>query len=211
MNDMPLRKSWRWVGAFGPELMLCVGTARVGVLRRSWWAVWDGTRLHEGTRAPFGLSLERGTPIEASSDVAWTRKTPLRVTGNVLGHTLDAPGLLDESRGRHARRTSWLWSAGAGVTTDGRPVCWNLVAGMFEGECVVWVDGEPHHVGRLPFDGLDGVGELRFTPLAVRTHHENYLVLASDYEQPFGTFSGSLPIAGEIAGHGVMERHDALW
>ena len=76
---------------------------------------------------------------------------------------------------------------------------WNLVEGMFEGECVVWVDGEPHHVGRLPFDGLDGVGELRFTPLAARTHHENYLVLASDYEQPFGTFSGSLPIAGEIA------------
>ncbi len=211
MHRMPLRKSWRWVGAFGPELMLCVGTARVGVLRRSWWAVWDGTELHEGTRAPFSLSLSKGTPIEASSDVAWTRKTPLRVTGNVLGHTLDAPGLLDESRGRHARRTSWLWSAGAGMTADGRAVYWNLVAGMFEGECVVWVDGEPHRVGRLPFDGLDGVGELRFTPLAVRTHHENYVVLASDYEQPFGTFSGSLPVAGEIVGHGVMERHDALW
>ena len=33
--------------------MLCIGHARVGVLRRSWWAVWDGERLHEGTRDRF--------------------------------------------------------------------------------------------------------------------------------------------------------------
>jgi len=209
---MALRKSWRWIGAFDPSLMLCVGSARVGVLRRSWWAVWDGAALHEGKRAPFSLSLAHGTPIEAASDVAWTRKTPLRVTGTVLGRALDAPGLLDESRGRHARRTAWLWSAGAGVTTDGRPVYWNLVDGMFAGECCVWVDGTPHLVGTLPFDGLRGVGGLSFTPLASRAHRENYLVLMSDYEQPFGVFSGSLPVAGELArGHGVMERHEALW
>jgi hypothetical protein len=208
---MALRKSWRWIGAFAPELMLCVGSARVGMLRRSWWAVWDGVALREGTRAPFSLSLSQGAPIEASSDVAWTRKTPLRVTGSVFGHALDAPGLLDESHGRHARRTSWLWSAGAGVTTDGRPVYWNLVDGMFEGECCVWVDGVAHLVGTLPFNGLSGVGGLSFTALATRAHRENYLVLMSDYEQPFGMFTGSLPIAGEITGHGVMERHEALW
>ena len=172
-----------------------------------------GHELHEGTRAPFALSLcSAGTPIEASSGRRVdAQDAAARDRERARARRSTRPGLLDESRGRHARRTSWLWSAGAGVTTDGRPVYWNLVAGMFEGECVVWVDGEPHHVGRLPFDGLDGVGDLRFTPLAVRTHHENYLVLASDYEQPFGTFSGSLPIAGEIVGHGVMERHDALW
>jgi hypothetical protein len=209
---MALRKSWRWIGAFSPELMLCVATARVGWLRRSWWAVWDGTQLHEGTRAPFALSLERGTPIEASSDVAWTRKTPVAVRGTVLGREIDLPGLLDESGGRHARRTSWLWSAGAGVTADGRPAVWNLVEGMFEGECCVWVDGEPQLVGRLPFDGLDGVGDLRFTAVARRAARENYLVLKSDYEQPFGRFSGALPVAGELReGFGVMERHEALW
>src|ERR1700754_522143 len=139
---MSLRKSWRWTGAFSPELMLCVGTARVGVLRRSWWAVWDGRQLHEGQRAPFSLALQRGTAIEASSDVAWTRKTPLRVTGTVLGHALDAPGLLDESRGRHARHTAWTWSAGAG---DG--VVWNLVRGLHDAspsERTVWRDGVPH-------------------------------------------------------------------
>ena len=195
--------------------MLCIGHARVGVLRRSWWAVWDGERLHEGTRDRFDLSLERGTPIEVTTGPAWTRKTPLRVTGTVLGREIDLPGLLDESAGRHARRTSWMWSAGAGVAESGAQVVWNLVDGLHDGspsERTVWVDGVPHEVGPQPFDGLDGVGDLRFTAQAIRVAHENYVLLKSDYEQPFGTFTGSLPVAGPLrAGWGVMERHDALW
>ncbi|HET6548345.1 MAG TPA: DUF2804 family protein [Solirubrobacter sp.] len=209
---MALKKSWRWVGAFGPDVMLCVASARVGLLRRSWWAVWDGAALVQGTRAPFELSLERGEPIEATTGAAWTRKTPLRVRGTVLGRPIDAPGLLDESAGRHPRRTSWLWSAGAGVAESGAAVIWNLVEGMHDGERTVWVDGVPHHVGALPFDGLAGVGDLRFTALATRAARENYVLLRSDYEQPFGTFTGSLPVAGKLrAGWGVMERHEALW
>jgi len=194
--------------------MLCIGHARVGVLRRSWWAVWDGERLHEGTRDRFGLSLERGTPIEVTTGPAWTRKTPLRVTGEVLGRRIDAPGLLDESSGRHARRTAWRWSAGAGVAESGAQVVWNLVDGLHDGspsERTVWVDGEPHQVPHQPFDGLDGVGDLRFTALAARAKRENYLLLKSDYEQPFGTFEGELPVAGHVRGWGVMERHTALW
>jgi hypothetical protein len=209
---MPLRKSWRWIGAFGPDVMLCVAHARVGVLRRSWWAVWDGTQLHEGTRAPFELALDEGQAIEATTGPAWTRKTPLRVRGTVLGRELDLPGLLDESRGRHARRTSWLWSAGAGVTVDGVPVTWNLVEGMHPGENTVWVDGTPRLVDPPPFDGIAGVGELRFTALATRAKQENYLLIASDYQQPFGTFTGRVPTGEELAqGWGVMERHEALW
>ncbi|MDA0170384.1 DUF2804 domain-containing protein [Solirubrobacter taibaiensis] len=209
---MSLRKSWRWVGAFGPDLMLCVAHARVGLIPRSWWAVWDGSGLHEGTRAPFELELEHGEPIEATTGPAWTRKTPLRVRGTVLGREIDAAGLLDESHGRHARRTSWLWSAGAGVTVDGVPVTWNLVEGMHPGENTVWVDGAPHRVDPPPFDGIAGVGDLRFTTLATRAKKENYLVIASDYEQPFGTFTGRLPTGEELArGWGVMERHEALW
>lgn len=207
-----LKKSWRWIGAFGPDVMLCVAHARVGVLKRSWWAVWDGTTLHEGTKPPFELSLEHGTPIEATTGPAWTRKTPLRVRGTVLGTEIDAPGLLDESEGRHARRTSWLWSAGAGTTTGGRPVLWNLVDGMHPGERTVWIDGEPQHVPHQPFDGLHRVGDLRFTALATRAKRENHLVIASDYEQPFGTFTGTLPTGEALAeGYGVMERHEALW
>ena len=37
-------------------------------------------------------------------------------------------------------------------------------------------------------------------------------MIASDYEQPFGTFTGALPVAGALrAGWGVMERHEARW
>src|SRR4051794_23323629 len=130
---MPLRKSWRWIGAFGPDVMLCVAAARVGRLHRSWWAVWDGSQLREGTRVAelsparavvrdgdttLDLGWEGGTAVRADSPVAATVKTPLRVTGTVvLGDrriALDAPGLLDLSRGRHPRRTAWRWSAGAG-------------------------------------------------------------------------------------------------
>ena len=75
----------------------------------------------------------------------------------------------------------------------------------------MWVDGEPHELPALAFDGLDGVGDLRFVTQARRAKRENYLVIASDYEQPFGTFSGSLPVAGALHGWGVMERHEALW
>ena len=192
--------------------MLCVATAKVGPIRRSWWAVYDGTTLHEGAKAPFTLRTEPGTPIEATTGPTWTRKTPLRVTGTVLGTRIDAPGLLDESEGRHPRRTQWLWSAGAGLTVDGKGVIWNFVEGMHPGENTVWIEGIPHKVDPPAFDGLRRVGDLTFTALATRAKRENYLLIASDYEQPFGTFAGSLPIAGELAsGAGVMERHEALW
>ena len=44
---MPMRKDWTWIGGFGPELMLCAASVRVGPARSAWWAVWDGERLHE--------------------------------------------------------------------------------------------------------------------------------------------------------------------
>jgi len=49
-------KRWRYVGVYGPELMLCVGVAQVGPGRQSFWAVWDRAagRLHERTRLRRG-------------------------------------------------------------------------------------------------------------------------------------------------------------
>ena len=43
---MTMRKGWTWIGGFGPDLMLCAATARIGPARTAWWAVWDGERLH---------------------------------------------------------------------------------------------------------------------------------------------------------------------
>ena len=40
----------------------------------------------------------------------------------------------------------------------------------------------------------------------------NLLLLRSDYRQPFGVFSGTLPGGLELAeGYGVMEQHDVHW
>lgn len=48
-----LRKRWRYVGVFGPELLLCAARAHVGPLGQTFWAVVDradGSRMHERTR-----------------------------------------------------------------------------------------------------------------------------------------------------------------
>ena len=49
-------------------------------------------------------------------------------------------------------------------------------------------------------------------PGVMRARHDNLLIIRSDYEQPFGTFRGTLPGGVELAeGYGVMERHTAVW
>jgi hypothetical protein len=228
---MRTHKAWTWVGAFGPDLMLCAASARIGPARSSWWAVWDGERLHERSyrrAAPveatpervhvdgvLDLVVEPGAPWAVRTGPIWTRKRPARVRGLALGRQVDLPGLVDESAGRH-RSMQWWWSAGAGLLADERAVTWNLVDGLHDGvqgsERAVWIDGVPRHVPPQRFDGLRGVGELRFRALATRARRENLLLVASDYEQPFGVFTGSLPLGGELArGWGVMERHRVRW
>ena len=34
-------KAWRYVGVYGPELMICMASVRVGPARQAFWAVWD--------------------------------------------------------------------------------------------------------------------------------------------------------------------------
>ncbi|HEY3191085.1 MAG TPA: hypothetical protein VGJ70_26565, partial [Solirubrobacteraceae bacterium] len=41
LRDGRALKRWRYVGAFGERVMLCVGFARVLGLPQAWWAVWD--------------------------------------------------------------------------------------------------------------------------------------------------------------------------
>jgi hypothetical protein len=68
-------KRWRWVGAFGADLMLCAGDARIGPLRQRWWAIArpDGTLLERGSAlGSAGVELGRGPEGSLGS---------LRVTG----------------------------------------------------------------------------------------------------------------------------------
>lgn len=242
-------KSWRWVGCFGPEVLLCVASARIGPARVSWWAVWDREQrtLAERTahgRAGVELGAARVTvrdgpvridlALDASAaegvdtlsphgaEYAWTRKrggVPMRGWVSIGDRRLavDARGLVDDSAGYHARHTAWRWSAGVGTAQSGAAVAWNLVEGLHDdpraSERTVWVDGVAHEVGPAKFAAdLSAVGGLRFAAEAARARRERLIVVASDYEQPFGTFTGELPVAGVLReGFGVMERHRATW
>jgi hypothetical protein len=226
-------KTWTYVGAYGPDVMLCAARGRIGALPFAWWAVWDGRRLIEGrrgvavtadrvaVRGVLELTLSGGTPIEVVSphgrQYAWTRKRPVSARGQVAGRAVDLRGLTDESAGYHARHTAWRWSAGVGVAASGAEVVWNLVDGIHDAptgsERAVWIDGQPHEVPPVTFAAdLSAVAGLRFTAEATRARRENFLVVRSDYEQPFGRFAGELPGAGALReGWGVMERHEVWW
>jgi hypothetical protein len=230
------RKRWRWVGAFGPDTMACATRVSIGGVPVAWWVVWDGERLHERMHrrggpvrmepghvrtAGFDLRFEEGDGVEVVSphgrQYIWTRKQGgVPVRGTVLGRPFEGRACVDDTAGYHARETAWRWSVGVGVSESGANVAWNLVDGVHDGEPserTVWVDGTPHHVEPQAFAAdLSAVGGLRCEAVAVRARRERLGPFASDYEQPFGRFSGELPHAGPLrAGWGVMERHDVRW
>jgi hypothetical protein len=158
-------KRWRYVGVYGPELMLCVGDARVAGMPQRWWAIAlpDGT-LHERTTAGRGgvdlspsrvrvtagevsieLALEEGPGVEVASphgrSFIWTRKQgDARAVGRArVGErewAIDAAAFIDDSAGYHARHTAWRWSAGLGHGVGGERVAWNLVEGVHDGAAV---------------------------------------------------------------------------
>jgi hypothetical protein len=240
-------KAWIYAGVYGPELMACAATVRIGPLRQAFWAVWDRAagRLEQGTLfvrrdrvtvtptrlriAPAGLdlALSGGAAIEcvcpSGAEYAWTRKTAgVRAVGSFRGRPVDTLGVVDESAGYHTRHVDWRWSAGVGRLADGRAAAWNLVTGINDpptgSERAIWIDGvaeEPAPVVFAP--GLTAIAfadgaELRFAAEARRARRDELGLLASDYEQPFGTFSGTLPGGLALAeGFGVMERHRVRW
>ncbi len=240
-------KAWRYVGVYGPELMLCAALVRIGPARQSFWAVWDRgrSRLLEQTRLGRGavdlrpgrltvndaavqldLRLEEGDGVEAvcpsDRSYAWTRKQGgVRAHGvaTIEGarHSVDARAVIDDTAAYYPRNTSWQWSAGIGISVDGRDLAWNLVAGVNDPETrserTVWVDGQTSEPPPCVFaPGLRGVDALRFEAEAVRERTDNLVLVRSRYRQPFGVFSGELPAGITLAeGYGVMEEHQARW
>jgi hypothetical protein len=155
-------KRWRYVGVYGPELMLCAGEARVGGIPQRWWAIAEpdgslhgrttlgrgGVRLDESrARVRSGavsvdLELGEGEPVEVVSATGrrgyiWTRKrggVPARGTVAIGGRRieLNAEAIVDESAGYHERHTAWRWSAGVGRAEGGERIAWNLVTGVHD-------------------------------------------------------------------------------
>lgn len=153
-------KAWRYIGVFGAELMLCIGSVRVGRARQAFWAAWDRTTrtMHERTVIGRGgvtlatghavvvdptvrieLVLDETAGIETvnptGNSYAWTRKQGgIRAYGEVTirgaRHELDARAVIDDTAAYYERHTRWRWSAGVGQLLDGRALAWNLVSGV---------------------------------------------------------------------------------
>jgi hypothetical protein len=162
VRDRRPLKRWRYVGVYGPELMLCVGDARVAGIPQRWWAVAlpDGTLYERTTARRGGVALSRGRVQVDAGEVSirleleerpgvevvsphgpsfiWTSKqAPVRVWGRVSAGgavwELDGElGFVDDSAGYHERRTRWRWSAGVGRAASGERVAWNLVEGVHD-------------------------------------------------------------------------------
>lgn len=67
-----IRKQWRYVGIFGPELSICVGHVHVGPFQQTFWATWEREtgRLRERTyRRAAGVQLPPGRVIVRDGDV----------------------------------------------------------------------------------------------------------------------------------------------
>jgi len=153
-------KRWRYIGAYGADVMACVCEVRMGPLPQRFWAIAERGRpivtrttnraggVHvDGARATVAsgdvrieLEVEEGGAIETihpsgSSGYVWTSKqagVPVRGEVVVGGrrHAIDALGVVDDTAGYHQRHTAWRWCAGAGRLDDGRTVGWNLVTGV---------------------------------------------------------------------------------
>jgi hypothetical protein len=179
----------------------------------------------------FELELDQGTPVETmcpngQGGYTWTRKAAgMQASGEVRIGRRSSPisglGVEDDSAGYHQRYTSWKWSAGVGTARDGRSLAWNLVTGINDppanSERTIWVAGEPTEPGPVSFQGLESIhfedeSRLNFSAETQRSHHEGIPLLArSDYEAPFGTFTGTLMGLPVDSALGVMEAHDAVW
>lgn len=179
-------KRWRYTGVYGPELMLCAGDARIGLLPRRWWAIAlpGGRLVEDSSLGRGGLELEEGRLLlrgerarvelhwaeDGGMEVVsphgsawiWTRKrAPLAVSGEVEldgeRFEVDCDGFVDESAGYHARATAWTWSAGVGRGTGGERLAWNLVTGVHD------VDGATELT--LWVDGREReIGPVEFAP-----------------------------------------------
>lgn len=153
-------KQWRYVGVYGPELMICLGSVRVGPVRQSFWSVWDraGQRLHGRTRVGGGAARlgegsaqvrDRDAAIDltwieepgveaiapSGTSYAWTRKQGgVAVSGTVrIGAEqwpVEARAVIDDTAAYYQRHTTWWWSAGVGRSEAGAHVAWNLVKGV---------------------------------------------------------------------------------
>jgi hypothetical protein len=139
------RKRWRYVGVYGPRLMLCAARVEVGPFRQSFWSLWDRVAGRRYGRTRFRaagrevvlegrelqlndsevsarLNLGEAQPVESicasGGGWGWTRKRAgLPVSGEVTvaGDVLQADGLAVDDVSAGYHRRRTSWRWSAGV------------------------------------------------------------------------------------------------
>jgi hypothetical protein len=247
-----LRKRWHYVSFWSPDLLLCAARVYVGPLANEYWGIWDRNRrsfqqrshilrrrvgLHDDRLEIHDGDVHVEVPIEPDDEFEvyrpegrayiWSRKrlaAKTTATVRVGDATLTPEGtvFVDVNAGYHTRRTTWRWSAGAGVDRGGRLVAWNAITGLFDtlqhSERTIWIDGRPTEIGPVTFsDDLCAVSfeegaELRFEQEADLRKRVGLFLIKSKYDHSFGSYTGTLPGGIELErAVGVRERQDALW
>ena len=130
-SGRPLKR-WRYLAAFGPDLMLCAGDARIGPLRQRWWALAEPGRplLERTSLASAGMSLATvlARPPEKSDE---TRPPDLAIRASAVdlelridadGPNVEAVDVVSPTGG-----DGWMWTrkqaglaATCAVTLNGR-------------------------------------------------------------------------------------------
>lgn len=195
----------------------------------------------EGGRLRADLDLAAASPVSLLTP---TPRGGWNATTKAAGHgaagtvrlpdttwDLDGGAWTDATDGRQDRHTTWRWAAGAGRTQAGETrVGLQASTGMNAlgpGEDLVWWDGEPYPLvvrtlspaspGAFegPWELAGGGWSLRLDPLGVRAAEEGVGPLRSRYQQPVGTWHGTLPdpdgVPVPVRLAGVAEDHEAHW
>lgn len=144
-RDGQTRKRWRYVGIFGPELMLCAARAEVGPLGQAFWVMWERqarrhyarTTLRPGSREVTmdgpsveidspglraSLRLGEIAPIESicpsGSGWGWTRKragVPIEGTVEIPGRRWQVSAYGVDDESAGYHRRRTSWRWSAGV------------------------------------------------------------------------------------------------
>lgn len=189
-------------------------------------------RLDKAEQRPLALC----NPT-AYQGLTYTEKNnALAVSGHltVAGQVIDlqqALGNYDYSAGFMRRETSWRW-ASLNTWVNGERLGLNLAAGVNETgmtENAVWFQGQRQHLSSAQFqfdrqnshslwqiNTICGEVDIEFTPIFCRQERVQALILASNFRQYVGHFSGQLTLGDgrHLTLHqhlGLVEDHYAKW
>ncbi|MBI3768497.1 MAG: DUF2804 domain-containing protein [Deltaproteobacteria bacterium] len=219
------------------RLVATVGAARAGDAATAGGALAIDAVFHED--APPIEPMRICTRAGATGWVYARKTAGQRLTGALTweGRTFDLGampihGHHDWSAGYMRRHTFWNWGCLAGALADGRVVGMNVSCGVNETsftENCFWLDGRLHKLDTVAFaydrrdlmrpwrvSSYDGRLALEFHPEGRHAERINARIVASNFNQLFGRYRGSLTTGGgervtidDMLGY--MESHYAKW